>query len=154
GLKELLLSSCSDPAQPDSEDVAFRIAPRINAAGRIDHPATALAVLTATSDPERARLTVNRLNELNRTRRELVEKHFGEILSEMAGDRPSALALYRELAPKGIAGLLASKCVEHFAVPSIVLVGSGAKGVAVGSGRSVPGFDLEAELRSVQDLFE
>jgi single-stranded-DNA-specific exonuclease len=154
GLQELLRSSCSEPGQPDSEDVAFRIAPRINAAGRIDHPSAALAVLTATSDPDKARLAVSRLNELNRTRRELVAGHFEEIIKEMTSVRPSAVVLYRQLAPKGIAGLLASKCVEHFGVPSIVLMPSGGEGVAVGSGRSVPGFDLEAELRIVQELFE
>ena len=154
GLQELVRTSCSEPGQPDSEDVAFRIAPRINAAGRIDHPAAALAVLTAVSDPEGARSAVNRLNELNKARRDLVEKHFGELLVEMADARPNVVVLYRELAPKGIAGLLASKCVEHFGVPSIVLVSSGTKGIAVGSGRSLPGFDLEAELRGVQELFE
>ena len=154
GMQELLRSSCFDPSRPDSEDVAFRIAPRINAAGRIDHPAAALAVLTAVSDPEGARSAVNRLNELNKARRDLVEKHFGELLVEMADARPNVVVLYRELAPKGIAGLLASKCVEHFGVPSIVLVSSGTKGIAVGSGRSLPGFDLEAELRSVQELLE
>jgi len=154
GLQELLRSSCSQPGEPDSEDVAFRIAPRINAAGRIDHPAAALAVLTAVSDPEGARSAVNRLNELNRARRYLVERHFGELLDEMADARPSAIVLYHESAPKGIAGLLASKSVEHFGVPSIVLVSSGTNGIAVGSGRSAPGFDLEAELRSVQELFE
>jgi len=154
GLRELLRSSCSNPDQPDSEDIAFHIAPKINAAGRIDHPRAALAVFTAASDPQRARSAVNQLNEFNRTRREMVASHFEEILREMAGNCPSAVVLYRELAPKGIAGLLASKCVEHFGVPSIVLVSSGSNGVAVGSGRSVAGFDLEAELRSVRKLFE
>ena len=101
GLQELLRSSCSQPGEPDSEDVAFRIAPRINAAGRIDHPAAARAVLAATSDSEKAWSSVNRLNELNRTRRELVEKHFGEILAEIGEAQPSAVVHYRELAPKG-----------------------------------------------------
>ena len=64
------------------------------------------------------------------------------------------MSIIASLPQKGIAGLLASKCVEHFGVPSIVLVASHARGVAVGSGRSVPGFDLEAELRTVQELFE
>ena len=102
GLQELLRSSCSEPGEPDSEDVAFRIAPRINAAGRIDHPSAALAVLAATSDPEKARLAVSRLNELNRARRELVARHFEEIIEQMTSPRPSAVVLYRELAPKGI----------------------------------------------------
>lgn len=154
GLTELLRSTCSNPDQPDSEDIAYRIAPRINAAGRVDHPQAALAVFSAASDPERARSAVNQLNEFNRARKEMVARHFQEILGDLAEQQPYTVVLYRELAPKGIAGLLASKCVEHFGVPSIVMVPSGAKGVAVGSGRSVPGFDLEAELRNVDGLFE
>jgi single-stranded-DNA-specific exonuclease len=50
GMRELLKASRADPLVPDSEDVAFRIAPRINAAGRVDHPAAALAVVEAASE--------------------------------------------------------------------------------------------------------
>jgi single-stranded-DNA-specific exonuclease len=55
GLQELLEAACTDPSRPDSRDVAFGIAPRINAAGRIAHPADALAVLEAALDAEAAR---------------------------------------------------------------------------------------------------
>jgi single-stranded-DNA-specific exonuclease len=137
GLRELLRASCGDPDSPDSEDVAFRIAPRINAAGRVAHPYAAFEVVAAGSDAEQARAAVAHLNHLNAVRRELVQRHFEELREEVAESRPAALVLYREQAPKGIAGLLAAKCVERFGVPSIVLVASGTPGIAVGSGRSI-----------------
>lgn len=154
GLQELLRASCGDPDSPDSEDVAFRIAPRINAAGRVAHPYAAFEVMAAGSDVEKARTAVAHLNHLNAVRRELVQRHFEELRGKVGESRPAALVLYREQAPKGIAGLLAAKCVERFGVPSIVLVPSGTPGVAVGSGRSVRGFDLEKQMQNFASLFD
>jgi single-stranded-DNA-specific exonuclease len=140
---------------PDSEDVAFRIAPRINAAGRVDHPAVALAVCAAASDHDAARAAVAHLDRLNQLRRELVRQHFEELCNAMDEKRPAAVVLFCEQAPKGIAGLLASKCVERFGVPSIILVPSGVPDLAVGSWpQCVPGFDLEAQRQSFAPLFD
>jgi single-stranded-DNA-specific exonuclease len=147
GLRELLKTSCADPAQPDSRDVAFGIAPRINAAGRMDHPALALAVFEAVQNEEAARKKVDTLNRLNLERRRIVKFQFEELAASVVEPVPAALVIYRESCPKGIAGLLASKCVEHFSVPAIVLVPSTTPGQAVGSGRSVTGFDLVEGLR-------
>jgi single-stranded-DNA-specific exonuclease len=154
GMRELLKASSADPLAPDSEDVAFRIAPRINAAGRVDHPAAALAVVEAASDPKAARAAVAHLDRLNLLRRDLVKDHFDQLCGAMTEETPAAVVLFCEQAPKGIAGLLASKCVERFGVPSIILVPSGVPGMAVGSGRSVPGFDLEQQLQSFAPLFD
>jgi len=153
GLRELLRVSCADPASPDSNDLAFGVAPRINAAGRIDHPALALSVFEAARDEDAARRNVERLDLLNQQRRQLVATHFGELCAEIKPPGPSALALYRERCPKGIAGLLAAKCVERFRVPSIVLVPSAEPGLAVGSGRSVAGFDLAEGLEQFRKFF-
>jgi single-stranded-DNA-specific exonuclease len=154
GMRELLKTSSADPMAPDSEEVAFRIAPRINAAGRVDHPDAALAVVEAASDPEAARAAVSRLDQLNLLRRDLVRDHFDQLCGAMAEETPPAVVLFIEQVPKGIAGLLASKCVERFGVPSIILVPSGVPGMAVGSGRSVPGFDLEQQLQNFASLFD
>jgi single-stranded-DNA-specific exonuclease len=62
--------------------------------------------------------------------------------------------LYREACPKGIAGLLAAKCVERFGVPSIMLAPSSEPGLTVGSGRSVAGFDLAAALEQFRGFFK
>ena len=153
GLQELLKSACTDPSQPDSRDVAFGVAPRINAAGRMAHPAEALAVFEAALDEEAARQSVDRLNQLNLERRRTVKLHFEELVESIGANTPAGLVVYRETSPKGIAGLLASKCVERYSVPSIVLVPSTIPGQVVGSGRSVPGVDLVETLRPLGELF-
>jgi single-stranded-DNA-specific exonuclease len=146
GLRELLRVSCADPASPDSNDLAFGVAPRINAAGRIDHPARALSVFEAGEDEDAARRCVERLDQFNQQRRQLVAAHFGGLCAEIPEPAPPALVLYRESCPKGIAGLLAAKCVERFRVPGIVLAPAPEPGLVVGSGRSVAGFDLAEAL--------
>ena len=153
GLQELLKTSCTDPSQPDSRDVAFGVAPRINAAGRMAHPAEALAVFEAAMNEEAAQRSVERLNQLNLERRRTVKVHFEELVESLGTNIPAGLVAYREASPKGIAGLLASKCVERYSVPSIVLVPSTIPGQVVGSGRSVPGVDLVETLRPLGKLF-
>ena len=154
GLRELLRVSCADPANPDSNDLAFGVAPRINSAGRIGHPALALLVFEAARDEDAARRSVERLDQLNQERRQLVAAHFGGMCAEIPQSIPSALVLYRETCLKGIAGLLAAKCVERFKVPGIVLAPSPEPGLAVGSGRSVAGFDLAEALQQFRGFFK
>jgi single-stranded-DNA-specific exonuclease len=153
GLQELLKSACANPSQPDSRDVAFGVAPRINAAGRMAHPAEALAVFEAVLDERAARQSVDRLNQLNLERRRTVKLHFDGLVESVGANIPAGLVVYREMSPKGIAGLLASKCVERYSVPSIVLVPSTMPGQVVGSGRSVAGVDLVETLRPLGELF-
>ena len=153
GLQELLKSACTDPSQPDSRDVAFGVAPRINAAGRMADPAKALAVFEAALDEEAARQAVNRLNHLNLERQRTVKLHFEQLVESIGANTSAGLVVLRERSPKGIAGLLASKCVERYSVPSIVLVPSTIPGQLVGSGRSVPGVDLVETLRPHRELF-
>jgi single-stranded-DNA-specific exonuclease len=69
GLQALLVSSCSDAPRPDSRDAAFGVAPRINAAGRMSHPAEALAVFEGELDEKAARHSVDKLDHLNLERR-------------------------------------------------------------------------------------
>src|SRR4051812_21257235 len=147
GLRELIKASCADMNRPDSHDIAFGIAPRINAAGRIRHPWLALRVFEAAQNESEARESVGALNEMNQERRRLVAFHFEELAASISDPAPAALVVYRESCPKGILGLLASKCVERWSVPAIVLAPSGSPGVAVGSGRSIEGFDLVEGLR-------
>ena len=154
GLRELLRISCADPANPDSNDLAFGVAPRINAAGRIDHPARALSVFEAAKDEDAARSSVERLDQLNQQRRHLVATHFGGLCADIPQSAPPALVLYREASPKGIAGLLAAKCVERFGVPSVLLAPSPEPGLVVGSGRSVAGFDLAEALEHFRGFFK
>jgi single-stranded-DNA-specific exonuclease len=117
------------------------------------HPADALAVFEAALDEEAARQRVDRLNQLNLERRRTVKAHFEELMESVGANIPAGLVIYRETSPKGVAGLLASKCVERYSVPSIVLVPSTTPGLVVGSGRSVPSVDLIETLRPFRELF-
>jgi single-stranded-DNA-specific exonuclease len=128
--------------------VSFGVAPRINAAGRMAHPAEALAVFEAALDQKAARQSVDRLNQLNAERRRTVKAHFEELVESIGTNTPAGLVVYRESSPKG-----ASKCVERYAVPSVVLVPSTIPGQVVGSERSVPGIDLVETLEPLKGLF-
>jgi single-stranded-DNA-specific exonuclease len=152
GLRALLRSGCADPSHPDSYDIGFGVAPRINAAGRIDHPVLALAVFDAAQDEAAAFERVEKLDRLNAERKRLVAEHFAELAQSVPNNSPAALVIYRESCPRGIAGLLASKCVERYSVPTIVLAPAPAAGYAVGSGRSIPGFDLVESLTPFRDI--
>jgi single-stranded-DNA-specific exonuclease len=94
------------------------------------------------------------LDQLNQQRRQLVAALFGGLCAEIPQPAPPALVLFRETCPKGIAGLLAAKCVERFSVPSIVLAPSPESGLVVGSGRSVAGFDLAEALERFRGFFK
>lgn len=94
------------------------------------------------------------MNDLNQQRCQLVVAHFGAVCAEIPQAAPPALVLYREACPKGIAGLLAAKCVERFGVPSVVLAPSPEPGLVVGSGRSVAGFDLVEGLEQFRGFFK
>jgi single-stranded DNA-specific DHH superfamily exonuclease len=74
------------------------------------------------------------------------------LVQAVGTDIPAALVVYRETSPKGIAGLLASKCVEKYSVSTIVLVPSAILGQVIGSGRSTAGVDLVETLRPLEDL--
>lgn len=111
------------------------------------HPAEALAVFEAALDEGAARQSVGRLNQLNLEHRHIVKTHFEEPVESIGTNVPAGLVVYRETSPKGIAGLLASKCVERYSVPTIVLVPSTTPGLVVGSGRSFPTVDLVETLR-------
>jgi single-stranded-DNA-specific exonuclease len=150
GVRELIKASCADVNRPDSHDIAFGIAPRINAAGRIRHPSLALRVFEAAQNESAAQESVGALNEMNQERRQLVAFHFEELAASISDPAPAALVVYRESCPKGILGLLASKCVERWSVPAIVLAPSSSPGFAVGSGRSVDGFDLVEGLKQCE----
>jgi len=114
GLQELLKASCTDPPRPDSRDVAFGVAPRINAAGRMAHPDEALVVFEAALDEEVARKSVDRLNHLNLERRRTVKLHFEEIVESVGANIPAGLVIYCEKSPKDCRPLGEQMCREIF----------------------------------------
>ncbi|MGA2184337.1 MAG: single-stranded-DNA-specific exonuclease RecJ [Bryobacteraceae bacterium] len=157
GLKALLeVAGFRDGAVPTAGQVAFRVAPRINAAGRMAS-ADDVVHLFLTSDPERARAIAAQLHQLNQERQETEAGIVQAILEECervpvtAGQ--AALVFCGRDWHRGVIGIVASRLVERFCRPAIVLSEDAATGQAQGSGRSIAGFHLLEALESMSDLF-
>jgi single-stranded-DNA-specific exonuclease len=156
GLRALFAVAALDPAtkQLTGFDVSFRLAPRINAAGRMD-VASEVIELFCTRDPARAAVLAGKLERLNRDRRDTEAAALAAIeirlatSAELASDR--LLVVDGDGWHRGVIGILASRVVERTARPAIVV--SVEDGVAHGSGRSVDGFQLLNAVESCADLF-
>ncbi len=156
GLRALLAAAALDPAAKSvtAFDVAFRLAPRINAAGRMD-VASDVIEMFATREMARAQELAAKLERLNRERRATeaaalaaIEQRL-ETDPEMEADR--LLVVDGDGWHRGVIGILASRVVERTAKPAIVV--SVEEGQAHGSGRSVDGFQLLNAIESCADLF-
>ncbi|MBM3727055.1 MAG: single-stranded-DNA-specific exonuclease RecJ [Acidobacteria bacterium] len=157
GLRELMAAAGFKPGdRPTARQVAFRIAPRINAAGRMAN-ASDVIELFLTSDAARAAELAGQLNDLNKERQEtesrIVEEILRRCLEEPVGDDQAALVFADEGWHKGVVGIVASRVVERFHRPAFVLSVDSEKGEASGSGRSVAGFHLLDALESMPELF-
>lgn len=156
GLCALFAAAALDPAskQLTGFDVAFRLAPRINAAGRMDVASDVIELFT-TRDATRATELAAKLERLNRERRDTEAAALTSIEARLESDAEVAsdrlLVLDGDGWHRGIIGILASRVVERTAKPAIVV--SVEDGVAHGSGRSVDGFMLLEALESCADLF-
>ena len=156
GLRALFAAAGLDPAakQLTGFDVAFRLAPRINAAGRMD-VASEVIELFSTRDPARAALLAGKLERLNRERRDTEAAALTAIEIRLATSAELALdgllVVDGDGWHRGVIGILASRVVERTAKPAIVV--SVEDGVAHGSGRSVDGFQLLSAVESCADLF-
>ncbi len=144
GLRALMEVSRSDPSALDTAALGFRLAPRINAAGRL-HRADAGVELLLTEDPARARQIALELDQLNIERRGLEQRILWEAEARVAelGER-SGYVLAGEGWHPGVIGIVASRIVERCHRPVVVVALSGGRGT--GSGRSIPGFDLLGAL--------
>ena len=128
-------------------DIVFRLAPRINAAGRMAHALQAVDLLKA-NDLENAMPPAETLHHLNTQRQDIEKEMLADIFSFIE-EKPEeqekkSLVVYMEGKPKGILGIVASKLVERYYKPTIVLTDNG--DFAVGSARSVSDFDLYAAI--------
>lgn len=136
-------------------DVVFLIAPRINAAGRIDSGRQAVELLT-TGDPGTAALRSADINDHNVTRKELDQNITEQALALIAQDkkfieRKSTVVFSGEW-HKGVIGIVASRLTERYYRPTIVLTES--NGIVSGSARSVKDFDIHAAIEACADLLE
>jgi single-stranded-DNA-specific exonuclease len=137
---------------PTARQVAFQIAPRINAAGRMDTAQDAIE-LFLTGDAARARELAAHLDQRNLERRQ-VEDGIREICERAAvEDAAAALVYYAEDWHRGVLGIVASRLVERLHRPVFVLGRNPEDGLAQGSGRSIPAFHLLEALESMPGLF-
>ncbi len=139
----------------DSDDIAFRLAPRINAAGRIDNAGKAVELLLA-PERESASPIALFLNQLNSKRQEIENKTFSDILMHISGkpllSERKTMVLFYDNWHEGILGIVASRLVKKFFRPTVLITLQ--NGSARGSGRSIPGFDLHDGLMQCADTLE
>ena len=148
GLQKLLRWAGVRPGHsPSSEQIAFRVAPRINAAGRVGHPNEVIRMLSANTIEGQIE-SAFALDRLNQERRALEKEALEELLLMVGNRAPASLVIYGPQWKKGIAGILASRARERYGVPAVVLVHDSHTGMAVGSARSVEGFSLIEALRA------
>jgi single-stranded-DNA-specific exonuclease len=156
GLRSLMQVAKLDPAQRalTTTDLAFRLAPRINAAGRMD-VASEVVELFTTRDAVRAGELAAKLDRLN-SERQQAEAGMLEEIERRLRDEPAfaatrCIVIEGEGWHRGIIGILASRVVDRARRPAIVIAIEG--GEAYGSGRSVPGFHLLQAIEGCKELF-
>jgi single-stranded-DNA-specific exonuclease len=148
GLQALMRSAHVDPATIDASAIGFRLAPRINAAGRLCRPDIALELIL-TEDRERAKELAAELEELNRERQAVEDRIVREAVALVEAlppkqSRQRGYVLWSEDWHEGVIGIVASRLVERFNRPVVLVAGSG-EGWK-GSGRSIGSFDLHGAL--------
>jgi single-stranded-DNA-specific exonuclease len=155
GLRHLMLSANLDPSQRrlTPVDIAFRIAPRINAAGRMDIASDVVEMFT-TRQHQRAQELASKLEQLNTERRATEAATLAQIEERLAGpefQQARCIVMDGDSWHRGIIGILASRIVDQTGRPALVLTRE--NGEAHGSGRSIPGFHLLNAIESCRDLF-
>ena len=134
-----------------ADDVAFFLAPRLNAAGRMGHAAQALELLLA-DDPLEAYRLAEGMESMNRERRRVESEMTSEAMAAVRemGDVPPAIVLWADSWSRGLVGVVANRVLERFGRPVFLIAMEGDRGR--GSARSVPGFPLPQALTSAHDL--
>lgn len=152
GIKALInLSKAQKPL--NINNVVFIIAPRVNAAGRMDDARKAIQMFIE-QDLEKATAFAQMLHDDNTDRREADSSITVEALAIIQGDlvleNRKSTVIYQPHWHKGVIGIVASRLMEHYYRPTIVLTRSGE--VVSGSARSIPGFNIHEGLHQCQDL--
>ncbi|MCP4123225.1 MAG: single-stranded-DNA-specific exonuclease RecJ [Bacteroidetes bacterium] len=146
---DVILKSAQKTGNITVSDLVFVIAPRINAAGRIDHASYAVDLLLET-DLDKARLKAGKINSDNTYRKELDAQITEDALTMIREDATTvdkrSTVVYDSEWHKGVIGIVASRLIEKHYKPTVVLTRSNGK--VVGSARSVKGFDLYMALEA------
>ncbi len=153
GLRALMRSASVDPAAVDEGAVGFRLAPRINAAGRLGRPEAALELLLTGSEDEAGRLA-HELETLNGERQAVEQRILREAIAEVESwppekQRRRGYVVAGEGWHEGVIGIVASRLVERYNRPVVLI--AGAEPLWKGSGRSVTSFDLHGALSACSE---
>jgi single-stranded-DNA-specific exonuclease len=136
-------------------DIVFYIGPRINAAGRLTHARESVKLLIASHEKETEDFASS-LHKINATRKEYdhqITEEALEIIRDVTSKKyPHSTVLYNKSWHKGVIGIVASRCIEHYYRPTIILTAS--KGHVTGSARSIIGFDIYKAIDQCSDLLE
>lgn len=152
GLKALMEIEHLTPPLNISQ-LVFSLGPRINAAGRIDHASLAVRLLLAADEAEAMRLA-HALNKKNSIRRNIdsitTEEAIAMISANPHGARAKTTVLFKDNWHKGVIGIVASRCIEQYYRPTVIL--TAVHGKATGSARSVAGYNVYQALSACADL--
>lgn len=156
GLLSMIRFSGLDRCKITIDDIVFKIGPRINAAGRMESGRRAVELLVC-DDDEVANRIGKEINEYNNERksidREITEEAKEMVRASADFAKSSSTVVYNPEWHRGVVGIVASRLVEAFYKPTIVLTSS-QNGLITGSARSVAGFDLYEAIESCSDLLE
>jgi single-stranded-DNA-specific exonuclease len=138
-----------------AEHVGFAIGPRVNAAGRLDSAQRAVQLFT-TESIEQSEQLAREIDQLNKERQSIVNEMTQEAIEEVQRQFPpednSVIVIGKEGWNAGVIGIVASRLVERFYRPTIVLSIDSENGVAKGSARSIEGFDMFENLSQCRDI--
>ncbi|MCX2744908.1 single-stranded-DNA-specific exonuclease RecJ [Mangrovivirga sp. M17] len=153
GIAALMETASVDKDNLTIEKIVFYIGPRINAAGRMTHAHSALELLIE-EDYTKAMAHADLLEDNNKERK-LFDKDMTQKALEMLDSAPdwpggNTTVLFDPSWHKGLVGIVASRCIEHYYRPTIILTEH--DGEATGSARSVPGFDIYEAISECKDL--
>lgn len=155
GVKSILNVCGLADKEINISDIVFKVGPRINASGRMKLASEAVELMVS-SDVNFAREKSGTINEYNNDRKDLDKNITDEAIKLIASNAAflnrKSIVVYKPDWHKGVIGIVASRLSEEFYKPSIVLTKS--NGLASGSARSVPGFDIYNAIDSCRDLLE
>ncbi|MFH1111729.1 MAG: single-stranded-DNA-specific exonuclease RecJ [Patescibacteria group bacterium] len=151
GLKKIMETASIMPGNINTHTVGWQIAPRINAAGRMDHANAGFALLT-TAEVKEADELARSLNLTNNERQKITDEMVNEAIQQVGDLKKNdyAICAYKPDWPLGVVGLVAGKLVQYYNRPAVVMCSD--KEIVSGSGRSLPVFDLIDALSQNSDL--
>jgi single-stranded-DNA-specific exonuclease len=155
GLKAIADVAGINAREIDIEDIVFKIGPRINAAGRMESGRKSVDLLVSDTIME-ADIISKKINSFNADRRNIDSEITRQAIDMIRGNAQlrerSSTVLYNPEWHKGVIGIVASRLLDHFYKPTVILTRS--NGLATGSARSVNGFDLYQAIEACSELLE